>query len=216
MRQWLGASSCQSFLNSLFFPLILSPNPPSPFIDPLLIWNSSGRQQRPAVTSSCSFLILMPFHLSHLMLWTFSIVKCFSLDFSRTSLMGCFLPLLLLLNIFCFGPQSFMFWLSAFLCIIIGGHLFLWVRLSSSSFFLPIRVPYNAMILFLKSFTGTARVHVCIRDGLRGRQGWNCQASCTLVQSWSEQVLILVHLISLSRVREVLCWHKNNLATSLA
>ena len=210
MRQWLGASSCQSFLNSLFFPLILFPNLPSPFIDPLLIWNSSGKQQRPAVTSRCSFLILMPFHLSHLMLWTFSIVKYFSLDFSRTSLMGCFLPLLLLLNIFCFGLTL------CFLCITVGGHLFLWVRLSSSSFFLPIRVPYNAVILFLKSFTGTARVHVYIRDGLRGRQGWNCQASCILVQSWSEQVLILVHLISLSRVREVLCWHENNLATSLA
>lgn len=185
MRQWLGASSCQSFLNSIFFPLILSPNPPSPFIDPLLIWNSSGRQQRPAVTSSCSFLILIPFHLSHLMLWTFSIVKCFSLDFSRTSLMGCFLPLLLLLNIFCFGPQSFMFWLSAFLCIILGGHLFLWVRLSSSSFFLPIRVPYNAMILFLKSFTVLPE-YTCVSE-----MAWEVGRD--------EIAKLLVHLFSLDQ-----------------
>lgn len=150
--------------DSPFFPLILSPNFPSPFIGPFLIWNSSGRQQRPAVISSCPLLVLTPFHRSDLMLRTFSVVQCVSLDFSRASLMGCVLPLSLPLNIFCSGPQSFMFWLCAFLCIIVGGHLFLWGRLSFSSFFLPVRVPYNAVILFSKSFTGTARVHVCIRE----------------------------------------------------
>lgn len=74
-------------------------------------WSSPHLKLFWETTEACchpqfSALILMPFHPSDLMLWTFSTVKCFSLDVSRTSLMGCVLPLSLLLNIFCFGPQS--------------------------------------------------------------------------------------------------------------
>ena len=103
------ASSCLSFLNSPFFLLI----PSSSLLSLLLILSSfetilEDNRGLLILRSNCFFLILTLFHhLSDLMLQTFSVLKCFSLDFCRTSLIGCFQPLSLffspqLLNIFCF------------------------------------------------------------------------------------------------------------------